>query len=400
MKLRVKDVRKMWENNLATLVAGKDGLDRIVEYYDVMEHPDIVPWLRENLIVITTGYAIKNQKNKLIELIENMNKINASALAIKTRFFDEFPKEVLSLADKLNFPLFFLNNDKRFTQIIHPLMVSLVLREHEDRKNIKNYNIISSKKEYNNRFFLDLYTKKITEIEEASYRANELGWPQGKIRIALIKLNKGEVFSEKLKYELLRSVKRNFRNYNVKTKIIFMNNNFIFILKDSKKEIIEDIFKNIIKELDLKLKNEFVAIISSVFKNYLELLKIYDSLKQLYKIKDNIKEGKVILWSEDFIFERMLLDISGLEIVDEFVLCSLYQLDESLIKTLSTYIKNNAQKQKTSEELYLHRNTVSYRLKKIEGILNVDLTNVETLSRLAVAIELKKYMTVRNAQKG
>lgn len=63
------------------------GLDRIVEFYDMMEQPDIKPWLRENLLVITTGYAIRNDKKALLNLIRDLREVNASALAIKTRFF-------------------------------------------------------------------------------------------------------------------------------------------------------------------------------------------------------------------------------------------------------------------------------------------------------------------------
>ena len=87
-----------------------EGLDRPVAFYDMMEQPDIKPWLRKELLLITTGYAIRNDKEAVLTLIRDLNEAGASALAIKTRFFDRFPQEALELADNLHFPLFFLDN--------------------------------------------------------------------------------------------------------------------------------------------------------------------------------------------------------------------------------------------------------------------------------------------------
>lgn len=41
---------------------------------------------QEHLLLITTGYVIRNDKEALLNLIRDMNEVNASALAIKTRF--------------------------------------------------------------------------------------------------------------------------------------------------------------------------------------------------------------------------------------------------------------------------------------------------------------------------
>ena len=108
MKLTVKDIKELWNNGQAELVAGAEGLDRPVAFYDMMEQPDIKPWLRKELLLITTGYAIRKDKEAVLTLIRDLNEAGASALAIKTRFFDRFPQEALELADSLHFPLFFL----------------------------------------------------------------------------------------------------------------------------------------------------------------------------------------------------------------------------------------------------------------------------------------------------
>lgn len=64
---------------------------RKVDVYDMMEQPDIKPWMKEHLLVITTGYSIRNDKEAVLKVIRDMNEGNASALAIKTRFLMSFP---------------------------------------------------------------------------------------------------------------------------------------------------------------------------------------------------------------------------------------------------------------------------------------------------------------------
>ena len=45
MKLRVKDIVKIWNNGAASLVAGQEGLMRGIEVFGMMEQAIIRPWL-------------------------------------------------------------------------------------------------------------------------------------------------------------------------------------------------------------------------------------------------------------------------------------------------------------------------------------------------------------------
>lgn len=47
MKLRVKDIVKIWNNGAASLVAGQEGLMRRIEVFDMMEQPNIKPCMAQ-----------------------------------------------------------------------------------------------------------------------------------------------------------------------------------------------------------------------------------------------------------------------------------------------------------------------------------------------------------------
>lgn len=59
-----------------------------------------------------------------------------------------------------------------------------------------------------------------------------------------------------------------------------------------------------------------------------------------------------------------------------------------LFHTLSVYLRNNGNAKGTSEELFIHRSSLIYRLEKIESLLGVDLNDSETRFNLMMAIKL------------
>lgn len=52
------------------LLAGESGLDRIICCVDSMEIPDISQWLQQGEFLVTTGYALKENAEALVQVIE------------------------------------------------------------------------------------------------------------------------------------------------------------------------------------------------------------------------------------------------------------------------------------------------------------------------------------------
>ena len=53
-------------------------------------------------------------------------------------------------------------------------------------------------------------------------------------------------------------------------------------------------------------------------------------------------------------------------------------------------MKHNGSVQDTAEELFVHRNTVNYKIKKIEALLNVDITKLSVRNDLALGLLVAK----------
>ena len=65
--------------------------------------------------------------------------------------------------------------------------------------------------------------------------------------------------------------------------------------------------------------------------------------------------------------------------------------NDELLNTLRVYLKHGHSKSQTAAELYIHVNTVKYRITQIENILGLALDNTETSLRLMLSLRFLEY---------
>lgn len=114
----------------ASLVAGRDGLDRVIQYVDVVEVPDVSSWVRKDEIVVTTGYAIRSNDEAQVRLVEILSAGGASGLVVKPeRFLGSLPKAMLEVADRASFPVITVPAEIPYIEITHPLLQAIFNRQ-------------------------------------------------------------------------------------------------------------------------------------------------------------------------------------------------------------------------------------------------------------------------------
>jgi purine catabolism regulator len=98
---------------------------------------------------------------------------------------------------------------------------------------------------------------------------------------------------------------------------------------------------------------------------------------------------------------RLLLQLEGspeLRAFSNEILGNLIEYDRTqgtdLVQTLSAYFQHNANLAQTAQALYIHRNTLLYRLERAKEIGKFDLDNPET--RLAIQLALRAYELSRD----
>ncbi len=76
---------------------------------------------------------------------------------------------------------------------------------------------------------------------------------------------------------------------------------------------------------------------------------------------------------------------------------SLESLDSETLMTIQKFFENNLNVSETSRNLFVHRNTLVYRLEKIKKITGLDLREFDHAIVFKVALMVKKYLSTQNS---
>jgi purine catabolism regulator len=114
----------------ARVIAGHTGVDRLVERLNVMEVPDILPWVKPRELLLTTAYPLRDQIDELPRLVRTLDAAGLAGLGVKLgRYVDELPAEVLAAADACGFPIVLLPSSASFDEILNQVLATILNRQ-------------------------------------------------------------------------------------------------------------------------------------------------------------------------------------------------------------------------------------------------------------------------------
>lgn len=184
---------------------------------------------------------------------------------------------------------------------------------------------------------------------------------------------------ESLKNELM---------YNILYSVVVMRGTYLVLLSNMKKGTDKKSFINSIEKIASKY--DIKVGISDKFCDILNLKKYYKQAKLALKYGEDTMPEKII-----YDFTAMMLEIllkeskAELNIFELNDIKLLYDYDArentEYTKTLRIYMKCGMDKEYTRNVLNIHRNTLAYRLVKIEEIIGHAFSDGETLSNLYIA---------------
>ncbi|MCK4257641.1 MAG: PucR family transcriptional regulator ligand-binding domain-containing protein [Halanaerobiales bacterium] len=116
---------EFWGN--AKLVAGHNGIDRVIKSINIMEVPDITKWVKEGELLLSTVFAIKDDEEAQCQLIPALAERGLAGLAIKPgRYIEKIPQIMLEQADKYNFPLIELPFETSFSDFVDSILSEIL----------------------------------------------------------------------------------------------------------------------------------------------------------------------------------------------------------------------------------------------------------------------------------
>ncbi len=116
----------------------------------------------------------------------------------------------------------------------------------------------------------------------------------------------------------------------------------------------------------------------------LEVGKVFDIERPVMSY-ENLGIGRLIYQLPTTLCEIFLQEV--------FKKGSLESLDRETLMTVQSFFENNLNVSETSRKLFVHRNTLVYRLEKIRKLTGLDLREFDHAVTFKVALMVKKYLT-------
>lgn len=406
MSISVKDILKLDSLKKINLLAGEAGLEKGIEWIYVaecFENPlDGIKWLQGGEIIFITGVGIKNNMDMLIKLVEGISEKNGSGLIINIGpYINEVSEEVIKIADKLELPLFTLPWEVKLVEVSREISNAIVLSRIEENS-LTHFlsNILFGDGELEG-----------DAIEKAAYFGYNLAGEccicvidiDGFERYLKLKKLEDEISISRIKITFRKIVQDILEKHALKVPIIDKDD--AVILFNKSEENCMKRLQNALKEIQevIKRRIEGLSVSVGIGNSYRDLKMMKQSLNEAELAIDSAKcQGldDTITQYKDIGIYGLLFNIKNKNVLENYYLDALGPINNSddknkdgnLLNILETYLNENCSITVTAEKLFLHRNTLKYKIKKIEELLECDLHNFDDCMKIKIALYINKIL--------
>ena len=350
----------------AKLLAGKSILGREISGAHVVEIVEAQDWVKRGELIFVSGVAFRDVKRDLTEAICELSKKQVAGVVLEVGpYIKEVTDDIIELANELNLPLLSLPYEIHVSEIISQIYYDKYSKE-ETNKSVEKFMtelLYEDEKKALERIELFKYNAEKKHI--AVYVSVEAEDNSSQIK-SVEKVNengesKNENSSINSKNDDIKEIEENLR-YSRKNVSVSMGIGKVFIGADSiKKSVTEARKANKVIKTDGETGN----------------LRYYDEIG-IYRIFFNLSDDKVL--------RNLLTEALG----------AIMQYDDEngsdMVHTLEVFLEQGCNIAAATDALYVHRNTVKYRIKRIEEIMNIDLKDVTVQFNLRLAFKIMHYL--------
>ena len=118
----------------------------------------------------------------------------------------------------------------------------------------------------------------------------------------------------------------------------------------------------------------------------IEVGKVFDTEKSIINY-ENLGIGRLIYQLPTTLCDMFLQEVFKKNPIDS--------LDQETLYTINKFFENNLNVSETARKLFVHRNTLVYRLEKIKKLTGLDLREFDDAITFKVALMVKKYLVSR-----
>lgn len=265
--------------------------------------------------------------------------------------------------------------------------------------------VIAVERNYLNEFLDSILSGEFQSKIDMLERSQHFGWDlSGYFAVGMLFIEKGDLSINEdqithLKQRAFSVIKNILINSGYQPIVGSKSGNIVFMVpitysgNNKVKDQTETFIQNLILELDRQLNRFYFIGIGRAYELE-ELNRSFQEARTAVSIGKEINSQKKYIFFEELRLYRLLINNSKEQLRDfmEENLGPILQYDKinnsDLLETLKTYFKCEGNMKIIAQELFIHYNTVIYRIQKIEELLNVDLKNLNEQLNIHTALKV------------
>ena len=373
-----------------TLIAGEKGLSNMVSWVHMIETAEASTFLEGGEIAFTTGIGLNNALS-ILDLVKHIWTNGASGAVLNTGpFLENIPQEVIDFGNAHDFPIFSVPWKIHIAEIMR--IFSFMITKSEQT----SLEIAAAFK--NAIFFPKQEELFVVPLSQHGFHTN---WNYYACIIRIVNAAMNSLPQKQLE-NIGIDIDNHLQHHKHKKFAIFYNENQLIAITGNYSDEMMNSFTDDLKEyLSQYLpKNEhFFISIGKCTKSIRCLYKSYNQALSIQNLMKNRKNSSTILAYSNMGIYKLLMGIEDKDILEEYFEKTLEPLIEydlknnsDLSSVLWAYLRHDGSVKDTADELYVHRNTINYKLNRAAEILNMNLSSLDTRLQLTLSFMLQDML--------
>ncbi len=385
-----QQVMNLPEFSQAKILGGMKGNVRSIRFGHVIDLPNVYEWIDYGELIFMTGVGLSDVESDLIKIIRGIDAKNGAGLVLEIGpYINEVPQSVIELSDVLKVPLITLPFQVR----INDIMTSIYMMYYET--SVGNESI----EKLMRRLLYFEYDKSFEDI------ALHLGYSHQSTYVAAV-LQMDHMIEnysrQEFLYTLTNCISGVLRN---ECKFFGFDDSGYYIVmlpveaQSSRMDILQ-----LIQKLQNKLTKQHKELtvsagIGNKYNKLKDFKKSVTEAKNAIRLLRACKRENAVRFYSDIGIYRLFFRMTD---YDELLQLLRYHLGElmdydrengtDLVNTLDVYLKNSRSISISAEQLFVHRNTLKYRINKAQELLNINLEDANICFNLILAFKIKRFL--------
>jgi len=380
---KVRDLLQMPAFKEIKVIAGHSGLDRNVEHVTVMEVPDIKKWLKGNEFLITSFYSVRKSEEEQCRLIEELAD-TCCCIAVKTgEYVASLEKSVRQKADQCGLPLLEIPHHVTYIDLIVPIM-NLLFEEEGNSSILEKYVNDILYENYSDEILMQERGRLFGfDVEQDSFAAVNVSFKKGYAA--------DEHEKKKLRF-LCQTIQQFIKNSPTVREcyMISLKKGWLLLLEGEEEAIRRFISTYFTESF---IRERWVGDSCNLSCGIGPVLTGMKGIRDTYSMSFMAKRVGALLKEDQCVFhyEKLRVFCALEEFIsrdsDRIFRGILDQIQNpELLDTLKMYYECGASLDKTAESMFTHKNTIKYRLGRIQEKTGLSLKQPEENFQLYLAV--------------